>query len=338
MKVLFDSYSTVFQNKAGGMQKRIQKIASLLTARGIQVDYFDKFSTRLDEYDVLHVFMLSSESYTIIKAMKELGKRVIISSVIPDQTFRLTDRVRRLIGEYYNGSMMHVVTSCAQMADTIICETYHEARYVQRIYGIPQQKIRVIPNGVPERIPETDSIFEMIGGRKEYILQVGRFEENKNQLRLIRAMKNTDTHVVFVGGPNILERSAYYDACLTEAGNDPHYNFLGWHDSSDGILASAYAHAKLLVMPSFMETFGLVLLEAGIAGAKLAMSSTIPIGEYPVFNHCRKFDPSNEQDIRRKVLQALADPVDPTFIRQLQDTFSWKSVIDQHIELYRGNE
>ena len=336
MKVLFDSYSTVFQNKAGGMQQRIRKIASLLTERGIQVDYFDKFSTRLDEYDVLHVFMLSSENYTIIKAMKALGKRVIISSVIPNQTFRPTDRVRRLIGKYYNGSMLHVVTSCAQMADVIICETYHEARYLQRFYDISQQNIRVIPNGVPDQSPATDVIYEIIGGKKDYILQVGRFDENKNQLRLIRAMKNTDTHVVFVGGSNLTEQSAYYNACLAEAGNDPHFHFLGWHDSSDGVLTSAYAHAKLLVMPSFMETFGLVLLEAGIAGAKVAMSNTIPIGEYPVFSRCRKFDPHSEQDIRSNVLQALTDPIDPMFVEHLQDTFSWKSVIDQHIELYRG--
>ena len=337
MKVLFDSYSTVFQNKSGGMQQRIRKIASLLEERGIQVDYFNKFSTRLDEYDVLHVFMLNSENHTIIKAMKALGKKIVISSVIPNQSLKKTDGIRKLIGKYYTGSVLHCITDCAHMADAIICETLNEARYVQRFYGISKQKIKVIPNGVSDCLGATDVIFELIGGKKDYVLQVGRFDENKNQLRLIRAMKNTDIDVVFVGGTNVTDQSSYYNACIAEAENDPHFHFLGWHDNSDGVLASAYAHAKLLVLPSFMETFGLVLLEAGIAGAKLAMSRTLPIGEYPVFDNCRKFNPNSEEDIRGNVLQALADPIDDEFIKRLTDTFSWKTVIDKHIELYRSN-
>lgn len=334
MKVLFDSYSTVFQNKSGGMQQRIKKIASLLTERGIKVGYFDKFSTRLEEYDVLHVFMLNMENYTIIKAMKSLGKKVVISSVIPNQNTRKTDVIRKQIGRYYSGSALYYVTQCAHMADAIICETPREARYFQSFYGVSASKIHIIPNGMPTLSEATNIIYDLIGGEREYVLQVGRFDENKNQLRVIRAMKNTGIHVVFIGGPNVTERNSYYEACLKEGKEDPFYHFLGWHDDSDGVLQSAYAHAQLLVVPSFMETFGLVLLEGGAAGAKLAMSNTIPIGEYPVFDKCQKFDPNDVADIRKKILCALSEPVDDGLIDRLEDTFSWKSVIDQHIDLY----
>ena len=83
MKILIDSYSTCMQNDSGGVQIRIKKIMELLKEKNIIVDYFNKFSTKLTDYDILHIFSLNIENYTLIKYAKEIGLKVIISTVIP---------------------------------------------------------------------------------------------------------------------------------------------------------------------------------------------------------------------------------------------------------------
>ena len=54
MKVLFQAYNTCCQTESGGVQVRVRKIKQLLENRGIYVDFFSPFSTKIKDYDVLH--------------------------------------------------------------------------------------------------------------------------------------------------------------------------------------------------------------------------------------------------------------------------------------------
>ena len=81
MKILIDSYSTCTQNKSGGVQVRINKIVELLKEKNIKVDFFNKFSTKVNEYDILHIFMLNMENYSLIKYAKSQGVKVVISTI-----------------------------------------------------------------------------------------------------------------------------------------------------------------------------------------------------------------------------------------------------------------
>lgn len=63
-KILVQTYDTAFQNSAGGVKNRILRTVEVLKKNGIQVDFFDKFHTKVEDYDVLHVFMLKEESYS----------------------------------------------------------------------------------------------------------------------------------------------------------------------------------------------------------------------------------------------------------------------------------
>lgn len=64
------------------MRNRILSIVNSLRKTGLQVEYFNKYETKIKDYDVLHVFMLKEDSYTLIKYAKENGLKVIISSVV----------------------------------------------------------------------------------------------------------------------------------------------------------------------------------------------------------------------------------------------------------------
>ena len=103
---------------------------------------------------------------------------------------------------------------------------------------------------------------------KKFGVCVGRFDERKNQLGLIQALKTTSIPVVFIGAPGPNYR-AYYERCRQVADGGP-FLFLPGMPQSE--LADAYAAAHMHVQASWLETPGLTNLEAGLSGCNLVMS------------------------------------------------------------------
>ena len=336
MKVVFQSYNTCCQNKSGGVNNRVHKLKDLLEQSGIEVDYFNQFTSNLQDYDVLHVFMIDHENYGLIKYAKANGIKVVISSIISLGTGKKVDFNRVLLSRIPLWTDWKMMIQSARLADCIIAETEEEKYFLIKHYNVDADKIRIIPNGVDRIENPGEQIFSYLGSKKKFVLQVGRFDNNKNQLNVIRAMKDTDIDIVFIGGPDHTSGKAYYEECIEEATGKNNIHFLGWQKQNSEILRSAYCHADTLILPSFNETFGLVLLEAGMAGAKLAISNTLPILEYDVFKECNTFNPKDSNEIRNVLIKTLNAPKDNRFREKLEKTFSWNSVIDEHIEIYHS--
>ena len=83
MKVVFQSSSTCCQNETGGVQIRLRKIASLLVKCGVEVEFFNAFTTKFHRGDILHVFMLSLDNYPLVQYAKAMGVKIVISTIIP---------------------------------------------------------------------------------------------------------------------------------------------------------------------------------------------------------------------------------------------------------------
>lgn len=331
-RILINTYNTAFQNKAGGVHNRIERTVCAIRNANVSVDYFDKFNTIIDDYDVLHVFMLNIENYGLIKLAKAKGKKVVISSIVTlSGKFKLSFYwfIRRipLMTTY------KILFDMCSLADSIIVETHREAEFIKKYYHVDQNKIHIIPNGADVIASESKVIYDFIGKECDYALEVGRFDSNKNQLSVIRALKNTDTEVVFVGGASPSEPD-YYEQCLIEAKGANNIHFLGWIDSKDEILKSAYVNAKVLISSSLYETFGLSIVEGAMAGNILAVSKTIPILEYEVLKGCISFDPNNINDIREKVEYAMRQNKSPDLAKAIKEFFSWEKVANDHIDVY----
>ena len=335
MNILIHGYNTCCQNHMGGLQARARKIRTLLEAKGNNVSFFSAFDSKLVDTDILHIFMATEENYNLIKCAKAKGCKVVISSIINLVDGKKMNFIRKYICRIpklatYQKRFFEVF----QLADFIISETQKEKDYLIKYYGVNSEKIEIIPNGV--------DVVEKYRGQEikdivtePYILCVGRFDRNKNQLNLIKAMKNTGIDLVFIGGAEFSKVGQdYYKKCLEEAKNNEHIHFLGWQDHDAPLLKSAYANAELVVVPSYNETFGMVLLEGGMAGTKLSMSNTLPILEYNCFKDCKTFDPSNYENMREVIMAAYKEKNFGLIRQKLIDTFSWPNVIDKHLELY----
>lgn len=332
MKVIIQGYNTCCQNKAGGVQTRLRKIASLLKERGVDVELFNPFESDISTCDVLHVFSLNVENWGLIQCAKKQSKLVVMSAVVPTtEKIKLTlYKWLHILPIYTNYSMRY---ESLQMTDVVIVETQAEAEFLHLFYSVPKNKMVIIPNGVDDANYQGDEIFNAVGKHCDYILQVGRFDENKNQLNVIRAMKDSGIDIVFIGGSNHSEHG-YYQKCESEAKGCNNFHLLGWQAQDSDILKSAYANAKLVILPSHYETFGLVLLEGGFAGANLAISKTLPILCYSSFNDCVTFNPDDINDIKKNLIKAFGQPKDRKLKDKLKAEFNWDKIIEQHISIY----
>lgn len=330
-KILIQTYNTVFQNVSGGVYNRIIRTVGELKNNGYLVEYFNLFKTKVDDFDVLHIFMLDTSNLALAKFAKSRGKKVVISSIIPITGQRKLDIYWKL-RKFPLATTYKFIFEMCDVADAIIAETKQEAIFLEKYYHVNPNKITVIPNGADPIISSSNCIFNEIGGKCEYALVVGRFDKNKNQLNVIKAMKNSGTHVVFIGGASFSEQD-YYDKCKKEAINMNNVHLLGWVDNDSELLKSAYINAKVIVCPSYQETFGLALVEGMMSGAIPVVSNKLPILDYDIFNNCLTFNPSDIIDIKNKIEEGMTQNL---IIKKedIEKSFSWESVGKQHIELY----
>ena len=336
MKVLFQSYNMCMQNQSGGINTRIKALFDYLSRLGVQVTYFSKFKDNVADYDILHIFKANLENLPLIDYAKSRGVKIVISSVVPCVDSLKIEANMLLCRILPITTGIKLIKQSMEEADAIISETEAEKLFLSKHYRIDRNKISILPNGIDDsfitNIPnQTDKlIYERSSNSKKYVLCVGRFDENKNQLNLIKAMNSTGIPTILIGG-SPPDSQEYYNKCRETAADN--IVFLGWVNHEDPLLLSAYRNAHVLVAPAYYETFGISILEAGAYGANIALSKTLPILGYGIFNEYT-FDPRDVKDIRRSVTNAYNSPRDELMGEKVKNMFSWDRIAKEHLALY----
>ena len=182
----------------------------------------------------------------------------------------------------------------------------------------------------PEKVR---SYREKFGFEKDCIVHVSRIDRNKNQLSVIRAMKDTDIPIVFIGGPDPNDM-AYYEQCKAEA--TANMFFAGWVYHDDPLLASTLAAAKVSVLPSYKETFGNSIYEGLLAGCNVVATNALSMAEWGLENDVISCNPSSLNSIRESIITAYYKETDTNVIQRIKKEFSFESVAKKHIEIYKS--
>ena len=246
--------------------------------------------------------------------------------------------------------MKTVMPRVMKSAAAIICGSVHSKRDIVETYGVPADRVRVVPYGVDhDRFhPGTmlDRVWaDSLGIKDGYLLHVGTFSYRKNVPVLLRAIaqlrskgKWGSRQLVLAGAQirgikgatEVLETIQQLDLgnSVVLAGHVP-----------DRHVPGLYVHARMLVMPSLYEGFGFPVLEAMAAGTPVLASNTSSLPEvagdaailFPPRDVCALADAIEDvlenrsvaEELRRKGLQRA---------RQ----FNWRDTAEKTIAIYRA--
>ncbi len=169
--------------------------------------------------------------------------------------------------------MRRMVRATARRADHITTVSKFAAADIERIYGVPGEKISVAYQAASERFRPRDKqvsqeqLARAYGITFPFILYVGRIQGRKNLPRLVEAYarlrkQGTTARLVLVGkrdwqSEKLLSR-------IQELGLDDSVIFPGY--VTEDTLPLFYNAAEVFVFPSVFEGFGLPVVESMASG------------------------------------------------------------------------
>lgn len=343
IKVLYYTDPTAFQI-FGGAENQMLKTKEYLESIDNKVDVklFDVFSDKLDGYDMLHVFNMRSNCLSIFKLAKIKKLKVVLSPIhwpnieTNKSVFEIIGRVRLffsnlLLYNYPTIKQLYPFKDFLEVADVILPNSQMEASVLSSEYRIPSGKFLAVPNAVEKKFsPTKPDLFIDKYGLKDFILFAGRIEPRKNVFRLLKACKGIDVPIAIIGCFNPWEHE-YYTKCKEVAKYNSNVHFLGFLNQEE--LFSAYAAAKVFILPSLFETPGLVALEAGVMGCNVVITKGGSTTEY-FKDYASYINPFSIEDIKEKILVAYNKPKNNKLKKHILDNYTWEKAAEKTLRAY----
>ena len=372
MKILIQNRPDTFE-VFGGDSVQMIKTAEFLRKLGVQVDISLELAPRLDDYEIVHLMNITRVKFTYAQLTnaKKQKKKVVLSpiywntrevvsaywrSILSLNDFcSMKELWNACLSSLANKNLMSQIGELMQnktLAQTVLSEVDHLLPNSHAELGILRRdffevlrnqkgKSSVIPNGVDTGIfwNASPEVFTRKYGFTDFVLNVGRFSYRKNQLSLIKAMKNTGIDVVFIGESSRSSSSyygikdaidkLYYQKCRHNA--DSSFRFLGAMPHSE--IASAYAACKVFALPSLYETPGLSALEAALSGANIVVTTGGSTREY--FSDFALYcDPYSATSIKEAVLKSYTTPKNSKLREYVLRNFTWDKVAKATLAAY----
>ena len=197
----------------------------------------------------------------------------------------------------------------AAAATRIIAVSRHTAGDLQRFYGVPEAKIRVIHEAPVPRTSAPDQDAATVPSyQRPFALYVGTIQPRKNLLRLIDAFarliqrQQIGWDLVLVGRWGWLSQE--YERHAAAKGLAGRVHFPGY--LPDAAVAALMSKALFFAFPSLFEGFGLPVLEAQTTGVAVmcAKNSALPeiAGDAALL-----VDPEDVDDIAKAMLRLSQD-------------------------------
>lgn len=326
MKVLFVTYLE-FPLEIGGFQNQVRNIFTQLNILGVDAEWYCIQDCDIRNYDIIQLFSSVPSLCPIIKKANDCSIPVVITPMLGSrkrsdryyQAVMTLSRIPHLFSEYR--SLKQMLAGATHITPL----TVFEKKRICKIASIDESVVTPIPNGVSEAFFD-DRIDDIALPFKQYLLVVGRIENNKNQKMLIEIANKKGLNLVIVGEPAIGELD-YYEECKKLAGN----NVCFWGKEANIYrLKSLYKNASSTIIPSYSEMAPLVVFESLKMGTPVVctdrcslVGDTIP-GLF--------FSQINKDDLTKAIQEA------GRFDRSLignNGIFSWNEVAQHYVDVYK---
>jgi len=343
LKILFNTSPGAFRNVGGG-EIQLLETKKELEKKGHTVKILEKEKYKVDfaDFDIFHNFNIHRDNLQFVLKAKQAGLPVAVSTIYwPSLKYSLlqgsgiSKKAKSVAAEL----MKHIdmggygaARKILHSADALLPNSNAEAQMLKHRFGADHRKTHVVPNGVDERFKSgKPRLFRKESGLKDFVLYVGRIEERKNLLPLVKAMNSIGENLAVVGDAKTGSEK-YLQKCREAASGNIVFMRAIPHESE--LLESAYAACKVFALPSWYETPGLAALEAGLAGANLVVTKEGCTREY--FGDMALYaDPASSSDIKNKVFAALQRPKEKALRRHIEGNFLWKNAAEETEKAYQ---
>jgi len=301
------------------------------------VKLFDPWADAPSHRDILHVFGLSRGALELVEAVRRRGAAVVISPILWYHFVSLAmaevswlRRVRLCCGFSARRIGLRIGDwkyRLLHQADLVLPNSRAEAAQLQRYFALPADRIRVVPNGVDASWLEG---VALPWSERRGVLCVGRIEPRKNQLAVVRAVRDTELQLRLVGRP-VPGHERYLERCLAEAKGNVEY--LGAYRHRSVELAREFGRARAVVLASWFETPGLAALEGAVSGANVVVTTYGSAWEY-FGSYAHYVHPQDVVGLRRALEAAHNTPPDPFLAEKVRCAFSWTRVAEELLQIY----
>jgi glycosyltransferase involved in cell wall biosynthesis len=208
----------------------------------------------------------------------------------------------------------YFLRTAARRSRKIIAVSEHSKADLVNLLGLPEEKIRVVYNGVdravfndrPAKEEKRQRVLSKIGVEKPYIFHHGTIQPRKNLARLVQAYRlllaknrNLDFDLVLAGALGWQYEEVVRLAKANGAGRVILTGAL-----EDQEIAMLLRGASLVVIPSLYEGFCLPMVEAMACGAPVIAARTSCLPEISG-GVLRYFDPLSMEDMAACMEQVL---------------------------------
>lgn len=221
-----------------------------------------------------------------------------------------------------------VVSQAAKNAKRIIAPSNFSKKEIINLLKVPKAKIEVVYEGTDENLINSVQSAEY----KEHFLYIGNAYPHKNLEFLIEVFKSLPgSRLVLVG-----KEDYFYKRLKKKAENIENIKFFG--QATDAQLSELYRKAKALIIPSFIEGFGLPVLEA-MANNCLVLASDIPVLHEVGGNASLYFNPKDPGHLKKLIEDVLRNSQKYKVFREKGLTrsrmFSWRKTAEETLKLYK---
>lgn len=255
-------------------------------------------------------------------------KRIV---TIPDVLYLAYPRTIPLLNRIY----ARFLINCAlNHSDKVVAISKFTKSEILKYSNIDEKKVKVIYCSVDE---EFNQGFNKRDLPDNYILYVGNVKPHKNLKNALLAYRKisskNDVKFYIIG-----KREGFITGCtdLGDIINELKDKVVFTGFISDDILKNYYSNARLFILPSYYEGFGIPILEAMKFGLPIIASRAGSIPEVGG-DAIDYFDPYDVTDIANKMKKALSDDHGfnkGAYTQQLL-RFSWEQAADEYIALFK---
>lgn len=290
----------------------------------VRVNPWDRLEWK--NFDVVHVIGADRALDGLVASLAQKCKKICFSPIIDTIQSTFKYKLASYMGckKLRLYSVNFAIRQASPYIDRWFVRSHYELTYVNKSYGIPLEKISIVP--LSPRIPEIDFYPK----KEKFCLHVSILSDGrKNVLRLVQAAVKYKFKLVLAGSI-----SSDIDFAPIKEIIDLQDNISYLGHITDTKLYELYSRAKVFALPSISEGVGMVAVEAASYGCDIVVTEIGGPKEYYGTN-AYVVNPYNVDEIGQAVVKALDEnKFQPKLMGNIKLNYNLQHCVELLVEDY----